>query len=304
MKKLLVIDGNSILNRAFYAISGSKMLIASDGTYTNAVYGFLNILFKTLNEQNPDHIAVAFDLKAPTFRHKKFDGYKAKRKGMPDELAVQMPVIKEVLLAMNITILEKEGYEADDILGTLAVFGKQKNIFVEILTGDRDSFQLVNENTNIILPHTKMGKTESEVFNEEKIKEKYNLTPKQLIDLKGLMGDTSDNIPGVPGVGEKTALSLMQKFGSIDELYNKIEEDQEIKGKLRENLLGNKELAYLSRELGTIYTEVPINIDEEELKIREYNKEELLSIFKRLNFKTYIERLGLTGVDSISARTE
>ena len=215
MDKLVLIDGNSIMNRAFYGIMGSKMLTTKDGKYTNAVYGFLAILFKLIDEVKPNYMAVAFDLKAPTARHKMYEGYKANRKGMPEELAEQMPVIKQVLRAMKIDIIEKEGYEADDILGTLSIYGEKQGLEVTILSGDRDTFQLATDNISIRIPHTKAGKTETDIYNRDKIKEVYGLEPKQLIEVKGLQGDTSDNIPGVPGIGEKTALKLIQEYGTI-----------------------------------------------------------------------------------------
>ena len=205
MSRLIVVDGNSIMNRAFYGIMGSKMLMTKDGTYTNAVYGFLAIIFKVIDELQPDYIAVAFDLKAPTARHKMYDGYKANRKGMPNELAEQMPIIKDILKCMNITIIEKEGYEADDVLGTLARIGEQQGLEVTILSGDRDTFQLATDKVTIRIPRTKAGKTEVDNFDRNKVLEIYGVEPKQLIEVKGLQGDASDNIPGVPGVGEKTA---------------------------------------------------------------------------------------------------
>lgn len=294
MKKLIVIDGNSILNRAFYGIMGNKMLQTADGTYTNAVYGFLAILFKILEDVNPDYLAVAFDVKHPTKRHEMYTEYKGTRKGMPDELAQQMPIIKKVLTAMNITIIEKPGYEADDILGTLAVYAEKNNVNTILLTGDRDSFQLASDKITIRIPRTKQGKTETEDFDKEKILETYGLLPKQLIEVKGLMGDTSDNIPGVPGVGEKTALNLIKDFGSIDVLYEKLEKDESgLKGKLKEKLEENKELAYLSRTLGTIDTDAPIEKDLETLKVIDWNFEEVLSIFKELRFNRFIERFSL-----------
>ena len=195
MNKFILVDGNSIMNRAFYGIMGSKMLTSKDGKYTNAVYGFLAILFKLLEEVKPSYMAVAFDLKAPTARHKMYEGYKANRKGMPDELAQQMPMIKEILKAMNIDIVEMEGYEADDILGTLSRYGEKQGLEVTILSGDRDTFQLATDKVTIRIPHTKAGKTETDEYNQEKIIEKYGLKPKQLIDVKGLQGDSSDNIP-------------------------------------------------------------------------------------------------------------
>ena len=294
MGKFVLVDGNSIMNRAFYGIMGSKLLTTKDGKYTNAVYGFLAILFKLLDDIQPQYMAVAFDLKAPTARHKMYEGYKANRHGMPDELAEQMPIIKEVLRAMNIDIIEMEGYEADDILGTLSCYGEAKNLDVTILSGDRDTFQLATDKVTIRIPHTKGGKTETDEYNREKIIEKYGLEPKQLIEVKGLQGDASDNIPGVPGVGEKTALKLVQKYGSIENLYKKIEEGQDdLKGKQREKIVENKELAELSRTLGTINTKVPIKDDLTDLKVEEWDKEKVLELFKNLNFNRYIDRFNL-----------
>ncbi len=208
MEKLVVIDGNSILNRAFYGIMGSNMLQTADGTYTNAVYGFLTIMFKLVEDLQPKYMAVAFDLKAPTKRHEMYKEYKGTRHGMPDELASQMPIIKEVLAAMNIAVLTKEGYEADDILGTLSRFGEDNGLEVVLLTGDRDSFQLATEKTVIRIPRTKQGKTETENFDREKIIETYGVDPKALIEVKGLMGDSSDNIPGVPRSWRKNSFKF------------------------------------------------------------------------------------------------
>ncbi len=294
MEKLVLVDGNSIANRAFYGIMGNKMLTTKDGKYTNAIYGFLAILFKILDEVNPEYIAVAFDLKAPTARHKLYDGYKANRKGMPEELAEQMPIIKKILKAMNIDIIEKEGYEADDVLGTLSRFGENNGLEVHILSGDRDTFQLATDNVKIHIPRTKGGKTETDIFDKKKVEEVYGIEPKQLIEVKGLQGDTSDNIPGVPGIGEKTALSLIQKYGTVKNLYEKLEKGEtDIKGKQKEKLENNKDLAELSLFLGTINLEVPIEDTLDNLKVEEWNKEEVLNIFKELNFKRYIERFNL-----------
>lgn len=296
MRKLVLVDGNSILNRAFYGIMGSKMLTTKDGTPTNAVYGFLAILFKIIDDIKPEFLVVAFDKKGPTKRHKMYDGYKANRKGMPDELACQMPIIKDVLRAMNIDIIEKEGYEGDDILGTLSVFGERQGLEVTILSGDRDTFQLATDKVTIRIPRTKMGKTEEEDFNREKVKEVYGIEPKQLIEVKGLQGDTSDNIPGVPGIGEKTALKLIQEYSSIENLYSEIEKGQapDVKGKTRERIIENKDLAILSKELGTIDVNSPIEENLEEFKLEEWNNEEVLKLFKELNFNRYIERFHLT----------
>ena len=294
MSKLIVVDGNSIVNRAFYGIMGSKMLQTADGTYTNAVYGFLAILFKELDEVKPDYIAVAFDLKAPTARHKMYDGYKANRKGMPEELASQMPILKDVLRAMNITIIEKEGYEADDVLGTLSCIGEKSGLEVVLLTGDRDSFQLATDKVSIYIPRTKGGKTETEIFNRDKVLEVYGVEPKQMIEVKGLQGDTSDNIPGVPGIGEKTALSLVKKYGTIDHLYECVESNtDDLKGKQREKIVDNKDLAMLSRTLGTINLETPIDQSIDDLKMKEWNKAEVYKMFKELKFNRYIDRFNL-----------
>ena len=290
MNKLLLIDGNSIINRAFYGIMGSKMLMTEDGTYTNAVYGFLSILFKELEDIKPEYLVVAFDLKAPTHRHKMYDKYKANRHGMPEELAMQMPILKETLKAMNVCIIEKEGYEADDILGTLAKWGQKEELEVTVLTGDRDSFQLIDKNIKVRIPRTKMGKTETEDYTVEKIEEEYGLEPLDLIEVKGLMGDASDNIPGVPGVGEKTALNLIKQYKSIDEVYNHIDEQ---KGKLKEKLSENKDLAYLSRTLGTIDINAPIEKDLNIFQVEEWNKPEVLEIFKKLKFNRFIDRFAL-----------
>lgn len=294
MSKLVLIDGNSILNRAFYGIMGSKMLTTKDGKYTNAVYGFLAILFKVLDDTKPDYIAVAFDLKAPTARHKMYEGYKANRKGMPNELAEQIPIVKEILTDMNITIIEKETYEADDILGTLSKTAEKKGIDVVIVSGDRDTFQLASNKVTIRIPHTKVGKTEVDYFDEEAIVEKYGIKPKQLIEVKGLMGDTSDNIPGVSGIGEKTALELIKKYKTIDGLYKAIDEKKDdLKPKTKEKLVNDKEMAYLSRTLGTINREVPLDNKIEDLKIKEWNKEKVTEKFKELNFNRFMERFNL-----------
>ena len=298
MKKLLLIDGNSIMNRAFYGIMGSKMLTTKDGKYTNAVYGFLAIMFKIMDDLNPDYMAVSFDLKAPTARHKMYDKYKANRHGMPDELREQMPMIKEVLKAMNIDIVEKEGYEGDDILGTLAKYGETQGLDVVILSGDRDTFQLATNKTTIRIPRTKAGKTETEDYDRNKVLEEYGLEPKALIDVKGLQGDTSDNIPGVPGIGPKTAISLIKKYSTIENLYEAIEKgEDDLKGKQKENIVANKEMAFLSKKLGEIDVNVPLDDNLETLKVEEWDKVKVLEIFQNLNFKRYIERFNLEDVE-------
>lgn len=284
----MIIDGNSIINRAFYA---TPPLTNSKGVCTNGVYGFLNIYFKFLAEENPDGAAVAFDLRAPTFRHKMFDGYKASRKGMPDELASQMPILKDVLEKMNITCLSLEGYEADDIIGTVSRMCEEEKKKCTIITGDRDSFQLINDYVTVKLPSTKKGHTETTVYDKEKILECYNLSPLELIDVKALMGDSSDNIPGVAGVGEKTAVKLINQYHSLEALYDDIDN---IKGSLKDKLVKDKETAFLSRKLGTIDKNVPINIKLSQLDFKEYNKEELFEVFSYLEFKNLISKLDLT----------
>jgi len=305
MSRLVLIDGNSILNRAFYGIMASKMLMLDNGTYTNAIYGFLSIMFKIIDDLNPEHMAVAFDLKAPTERHKLYEGYKATRHGMPNELAVQMPILKDILRAMNITIIEKEGYEADDVIGTLSRVGENAGLDVTILSGDRDNFQLITKKVVVRIPHTKAGKTEVEDFTVDKVLEKYELNPKALIEVKGLMGDTSDNIPGVPGVGEKTALSLIKEFKTIENLYKSLEEGTDgLKGKIREKLVENKELAFLSKKLGTINLEVPIDKKVEDLKLKEWNKEEVVELFRKLKFNRFLDRFGLRELEQVGIQEE
>lgn len=296
MSRILLIDGNSILNRAFYGIMGNKMLMTEDGTYTNAVYGFLSILFKTEEELKPEYVVVAFDKKGPTKRHEMYKEYKANRKGMPEELAMQMPIIKEILQAMNIKIIEKEGYEGDDIIGTLSRFGEKNGLDVTILSGDRDNFQLATDKVTIEIPRTKGGKTETDYYDRNKVIEEYGVEPYQLIQVKGLMGDTSDNIPGVPGVGEKTALGLIKEYTDIDKLYEHLEAGTDnVKGKLREKLVENKELALISRELGRINIDSPIEENLAEMKKEEWDKEKVLELFKKYRFNRYIERFSLQG---------
>ena len=290
MENLVLIDGNSILNRAFYGTMSTKLLMTEDGTYTNAIYGFLTIMFKIMEDLKPQYLVVTFDLKAPTHRHKLYEGYKANRKGMPNELSSQIPILKEILNAMNIKVIEKEGYEADDIIGTLAKWGQKNNLDVTILTGDRDSFQLIDEHIKVRIPHTVQGKTETEDYTVEKINEKYGLSPKSLIEVKGLAGDSSDNIPGIPGVGEKTAITLIKNYKNIEALYNHIDE---LKGKLREKVEQNKELSLLSRTLGTIDLKVPIDKNLDDMRIVEWDKDKVTDIFTKLKFNRFIDRFKL-----------
>ena len=295
--RLLIIDGNSIMNRAFYGIMNTKALMSADGTYTNAIYGFLAILFKELEDLEPEYIAVAFDLKAPTHRHNMYKEYKGTRHAMPEELAQQMPIIKEILRDMNITIIEKEGYEADDVLGTISKLAEKEGIKTTILSGDRDTFQLASKNITIRIPRTKMGKTETEDYDESKIEEEYGIKPVQLIQVKGLMGDTSDNIPGVPGVGEKTALKLIKEYQNIDKLYEELESgNTSIKGALKEKLTNNKESAILSRTLGTILLDAPLDVEVKDLAVKDWNKEAVTNKFKELRFNRFIERFDLNGL--------
>ena len=300
MEKLVLIDGNSIMNRAFYGIMGSKMLTTKDGKYTNAIYGFLAIMFKILDDIKPQYLAVAFDLKGPTARHELYKEYKANRHGMPEELAEQMPVIKEILKAMNIDVIEKQGYEGDDILGTLAKYGEKQGLEVTILSGDRDTFQLASDHITIRIPRTKAGKTETDDYNRKKVLEEYGIEPEQLIEVKALQGDASDNIPGVPGVGPKTAISLIQRYGTVDELYRKIENgEDDLKGKQRENIVNNKDMAEISRKLGEINTNVPIEDTLEQIKLEEWDKPKVLEIFEELRFNRYIDKFGLRNASSV-----
>lgn len=287
--KLLIFDGNSILNRAFYAI---KMLTTSSGQHTNAVYGFLNIYFKFIEEQKPDYICVAFDLPAPTFRHEMFEGYKIKRKQMPQELAEQMGLIKEVLDALNVKYITKAGYEADDIIGTVSKKCNEADVECMIVTGDKDDLQLVCDNTKVLFVSTRMGQTTTTTYNKDEVFNLYGLTPAQLLDLKALMGDASDNIPGVAGIGEKTALSLMQKYKSLDIIYDEIDTLEE-KETLKNKLKAGHDMAYLSRKLGEIDCGVPIDFNIDDFLIKQDFDKNAYEIFNKLEFKTLIAKLEL-----------
>ena len=287
--KLMILDGNSIVNRAFY---GVHALNAPDGTPTNGVYGFLAILERLLADQKPDALCVSFDLKAPTFRHKAYDAYKAQRKGMPEELAVQMPILKETLDLMGIRRYELEGYEADDILGTVSVKCAEKGWDCIIVTGDKDSLQLVTETITVCNVKTRMGHTETINYTPELFKEEYGFEPALIVDLKALMGDSSDNIPGVPGVGEKTALDLVRRYGTIDNIYSKLSE-LEIKEGVRKKLFAGEESARMSHWLATISKDVPIEFSPED-NIWDHNySDALYAHFTRLGFKKFIEKWGL-----------
>ena len=296
MKKLLILDSNSILNRAFY---GVRYLSAKDGTPTNAIYGILNILLKLIKEQEPDYICAAFDVKAPTFRHKQYEGYKAQRKPMPEGLAAQMPLAKDVLRAMGVTILEKEGYEADDIIGTVARLCEESEISCFIATGDKDDLQLASDKTKVILTVTKSGYNETIIYDDKAVKEKYHVTPTEFIDVKALMGDPSDNIPGVKGVGEKTAMSLIEKHHSIEYIYENID-DIGLKGAMLQKMKDGREMAFMSKELATINRNTPIEFNAEECVFDGFeNNGELYEILKRLELNSIIKKLDLSDGDNV-----
>ena len=259
MKKLVLIDGHSILNRAFYGVPD---LTNSEGTHTGAVYGFLNIMFRIVDEDKPDNLIVTFDEHAPTFRHLKYSEYKGTRKPMPEELREQVPLIKQMLAAMNVMVVSKEGLEADDLLGTLAKEAEKKGFEVSLVSGDRDLLQIASDHIKIRIPKTKKGGTEIEDYHASDVQALYGLTPDQFIQLKALMGDTADNIPGVPKVGEKTALELMHEYGSIDSIYEHIDEIK--KNAIRESLRENRELADLSLFLATIKTDCEHDVHPED----------------------------------------
>ena len=289
--KLLILDGNSVINRAFF---GVKPLTTREGLYTHAIYGFLNILERMEKEEQPEAIAVAFDLHGPTFRHLKYNGYKANRHGMPEELAQQMPIMKDVLRAMNIPIYECKGWEADDVIGTVGKICSNNEWECVIVTGDRDSLQLIDENVHVKLVISKPGNTTATLYDESKFREEYGFAPKTLIDLKALMGDSADNIPGVAGIGPKTAKELLAKFGSLDGVYENID-DPSIRPKLREKLVNDKEKAYLSYELATIIPEAPIDFAPMDAVVQPYNRPELYKLFQKLEFVRLIDKYGLRG---------
>ena len=293
--KLMILDGNSVINRAFF---GVKPLTTKEGLYTNAIYGFLNILDRMEKEEQPDAVCVAFDLHGPTFRHLRYDGYKATRHGMPEELRQQMPIMKDVLRAMNIPIYECQGWEADDVIGTVGKICSNNEWECVIVTGDRDSLQLIDRNVHVKLVISKPGQTTATLYTEEKFREEYGFEPKTLIDLKALMGDSSDNIPGVAGVGPKTATELLLKFGSLDGVYENLM-DASIRPKLREKLESGRENAYLSYELATIVSEAPIDFEPRDAVIQPYNRAELYKLFQRLEFVKLIDKYGLRGADTV-----
>jgi DNA polymerase-1 len=284
-KNILLVDGHSILNRAFYAL---PLLTNADGLHTNAVYGFMNILFKVLDEEKSDHIAVAFDVSHPTFRHEMFDAYKGTRKGMPDELREQVPIIKEVLQAMGISIFEIPGFEADDILGTIANKSEKEGFNVSILSGDRDLLQLASDHIKIRIPKTKKGTTEVEDYFAEDVMKLYEVTPTEFIEVKGLMGDPSDNIPGVPGIGEKTAIKIIKAYQTIENAYAHVDELKPAKAS--NNLKEFYDQALLSKELATIKTDCDVTLNLTDLKVTQLFNEKTYKLFKQLEFKTLITR--------------
>ncbi|HJF00911.1 DNA polymerase I [Flavonifractor plautii] len=289
--KLMVIDGNSLINRAFYGI---RMLTTKDGQPTNAVYGFVNILLKLLDEEKPDALCVTFDRKAPTFRHLAYEGYKAQRKGMPDELAAQLPVLKDVLAAMNIPRYELDGWEADDLIGTIAARDTAAGWETVIVTGDKDSLQLVTDSTRVKLVSTRMGQTTTKEMTPETFREAYGFAPVHIVDLKALMGDTSDNIPGVKGIGEKTAMDLIQRYQSVEAIYADVE-GVEAKPAVKKKLAEGEEQARMSYDLATIRCDAPIDFSPEDARRREPDGPALYELFLALEFNKLIDKMGLSG---------
>lgn len=283
-KTLMVIDGNSLIHRAFYAL---PLLSTKDGIYTNGVYGFLTMLYRLEEEYSIDYMCVAFDKKGPTFRHKTFDLYKGNRQSTPSELSIQFPIIKEILSAMNISQMEIDGYEADDIAGTLSKFGEDNQLNVILVTGDKDYLQLASDNTTVLI--TKKGITDLKAYNKEVFIEEYGITPTQFIDLKGLMGDKSDNIPGIPGIGEKTGIKLLKEFGTMENLYDNI---GKVSGKkTRESISDNKQIAFLSKKLGEIIRNVPLDFSLDDLKVKEPNWDELCKYYSDLEFNSLLSKI-------------
>ena len=298
--KLLILDGNSVVNRAYY---GVKPLTTRDGLYTHAIYGFLNILERMEKEEQPDAVCVAFDLHGPTFRHLQYDGYKATRHGMPEELAQQMPVLKQVLGAMNIPIYECQGWEADDVIGTVGKICSNHGWECVIVTGDRDSLQLIDENVHVKLVISKPGQTTAILYDIDTFSAEYGFHPPKMVDLKALMGDNSDNIPGVPGVGPKTATELLLKYGSLDGLYENLDSPN-IRPKLREKLEQGRDSAYLSYDLATIRTNAPIDFEPKDAIVQPPNRTELYQLFVRLEFVRLIDKYGLRGADIACTQQE
>ena len=298
MNKLLLIDGNSIMNRAFYGIPD---MTTNDGRHTNAIYGFLNIILKVIEEEQATHICVAFDLKKKTFRHEMYEAYKGTRKGMPEELHEQMPRIKEILQAMHIRIVEQEGFEADDLIGTLSKKGEREGFAVTILSGDRDLLQLATDTVLVRIPKTKHGKTEVEDYYAKNVVETYGVTPLIFIDMKGLMGDTSDNIPGVPGIGEKTAAKLLAEYGDLDGVYAAV--DSMKASKMKQNLIENKDLAYLSKTLATIKLDCPIPFEFSEATYHDPFNAEAYTLFEDLELESFYKRFSVEKKEELTFET-
>lgn len=298
MNKLLLIDGNSIMNRAFYGIPD---MTTNDGRHTNAIYGFLNIILKVIEEEQATHICVAFDLKKKTFRHEMYEAYKGTRKGMPEELHEQMPRIKKILQAMHIRIVEQEGFEADDLIGTLSKKGEREGFAVTILSGDRDLLQLATDTVLVRIPKTKHGKTEVEDYYAKNVVETYGVTPLIFIDMKGLMGDTSDNIPGVPGIGEKTAAKLLAEYGDLDGVYAAV--DSMKASKMKQNLIENKDLAYLSKTLATIKLDCPIPFEFSEATYNDPFNAEAYTLFEDLELKSFYKRFSVEKKEELTFET-
>lgn len=298
MNKLLLIDGNSIMNRAFYGIPD---MTTNDGRHTNAIYGFLNIILKVIEEEQATHICVAFDLKKKTFRHEMYEAYKGTRKGMPEELHEQMPRIKKILQAMHIRIVEQEGFEADDLIGTLSKKGEREGFAVTILSGDRDLLQLATDTVLVRIPKTKHGKTEVEDYYAKNVVETYGVTPLIFIDMKGLMGDTSDNIPGVPGIGEKTAAKLLAEYGDLDGVYAAV--DSMKASRMKQNLIENKDLAYLSKTLATIKLDCPIPFEFSEATYNDPFNAEAYTLFEDLELKSFYKRFSVEKKEELTFET-
>ena len=296
MERIIIIDGNSLVNRAFYAIQ--RPMITKEGIYTQGIYGFLSMLYKIEEDYSPDYAAVAFDLKEPTFRHKEYSGYKAKRRPMPPELAMEMPILKDILRAMNIAILEKPGFEADDILGTVSKIAEEKGIEPIIITGDKDSLQLASDTTKVLF--TKKGVSDFDLYDKDKVVERYGLTPLQFIDLKGIMGDTSDNIPGVPGIGEKGGIELLTQFGSLENMLDHTDEIK--KPAMRAKVEENADLARMSKHLATIIRDVPMDVDLSEMRFGEPDQDKLRELFEKLEFKNFLKKLGPAGTGKIEIK--
>jgi len=300
-KSILIIDGNSIINRAYFGLAGRAHMRAPDGTPTGALFAFMNIYYKFLEEVNPDFICVCFDLKAPTFRHKMYDDYKATRKPMPEDLAAQIPILKEILDSMGLPRIEMEGFEADDLIGSISKKSREKNMKAYILTGDKDDLQLVDENISVLMPITSKGQTTTKYFDVESVKDTYGIFPSQFIDLKAIMGDPSDNIPGVKGIGEKGAVKLLEKYETLEKIYENLEEIPENQSnKLKES---NK-MALLSKELATIKCDIPVDDFFDKIKTANPDNDSIYKLFNRLGFKSLLKKLDLDVPESVATDKE